>query len=104
MEKEAAVNQPSNKLLDIIPLDGHGVEGKLKTKMKRFKIIDPSGCTENTQHNTIEKVVNDLLGKGRDMSLQTYYVKCLIDEIEIEADELISAWREGERPDDLQMF
>jgi len=104
MEKEAAVNQPSNKLLDIIPLNGHGVEGELKTKMKRFKIIDPSGHTENTRHNTIEEVVNDLLGKGRDMSLQTYYVNCLIDEIEIEADELISVWLEGERPDDLQMF
>ena len=25
----------SNKLLDIIPLDGYGVEGKIKTKMKK---------------------------------------------------------------------
>ena len=29
------MSQPSNKLLDIIPLYGHGVEGKLKTKMKK---------------------------------------------------------------------
>jgi len=32
------MSQPSNKLLDIIPLDGYGVEGKLKTNMKLFKI------------------------------------------------------------------
>jgi hypothetical protein len=31
-------------------------------------------------------------------------VECLVDEIEIEADELIAAWLEGERPEDLQFF
>jgi len=29
------VKNSSNKLLDIIPLNGYGVEGKLKTKMKK---------------------------------------------------------------------
>lgn len=72
--------------------------------MKRFKIIDPSGRTENTRHNTIKEVVDDLLSSKRDLSLQKYYVECLVDDIEIEADELISAWKEGERPEDLQMF
>jgi hypothetical protein len=42
--------------------------------MKRFRIIDPS------------------------------YVVCSVDDIEIKADELIAAWNEGERPEDLQMF
>jgi len=72
--------------------------------MKRFKIIDPSERTENTRHSTIKQVVDDLLSDKRDLSLQNYYVECLIDEIEIEADELIKAWNEGERPEDLQMF
>jgi hypothetical protein len=72
--------------------------------MKRFKIIDPSGRTENTRHNTIKEVVDDLLSSKRDLSLQNYYVECLVDDIEIEADELIAAWNEGERPEDLQMF
>lgn len=72
--------------------------------MKRFKIIDPSGRTENTRHNTIKEVVYDLLSSKRDLSLQKYYVECSVDDIEIEADELISAWKEGERPEDLQMF
>ena len=49
-------------------------------------------------------MVEDLLSKNRDLSLQTYYVECLEDEIEIEADELIKAWNEGERPEDLQFF
>jgi len=72
--------------------------------MKRFKIVDPSGRTENTRHNTIKEVVEDLLSTKRDLSLQNYYVQCLVDDIQIEADELISAWNEGERPEDLQMF
>jgi hypothetical protein len=72
--------------------------------MKRFKIIDPSGRTENTRYNTIKEVVNDLKSSKRDLSLQTYYVECLVDEIEIEADELIAVWNKGERPEDLQFF
>ncbi len=72
--------------------------------MKRFKIIDPSGRIENTRHKTIKEVVEDLLSNKRDLSLQNYYVECLVDDIEIEADELITAWNEGERPEDLQMF
>jgi len=72
--------------------------------MKQFKIIDPSGRTENAKHNTIKEVVADLLSNKRDLSTQNYYVVCLFDDIEIEADELIAAWKEGERPEDLQMF
>ena len=72
--------------------------------MKRFKIIDPSGRTENSIYETIEEVVNELMSSNRDISLQTYYVECFIDEIVVSADELLEAWREGERPEDLQMF
>jgi hypothetical protein len=72
--------------------------------MKRFKIIDPSGRTENTRYKTIKEVAEDLLSNKRDLSLQKYYVECSVDDIEIEADELIAAWNEGERPEDLQMF
>lgn len=72
--------------------------------MKRFRVIDPSGRTENTRYNTIKEVVDDLLSSKRDLSLQNYYVECSVDDIEIEADELIQAWREGERPEDLQML
>ena len=72
--------------------------------MKRFKIIDPSGRTENTRHSTIKQVVEDLLSPKRDLSLQNYYVECSVDDMEIDADELIKVWKEGERPEDLQMF
>jgi hypothetical protein len=72
--------------------------------MKRFKIIDPSGRTEKTKYDTIKEVVADLLSSNRDLSLKNYYVECSVDDIEIEADELIAAWKEGERPEDLQMF
>jgi hypothetical protein len=72
--------------------------------MKLFKIIDPSGRTENTRYNTIKEVVADLLSTKRDLSLQNYYVECSVDEIEISSDELIEAWLDGERPEDLQFF
>ncbi len=72
--------------------------------MKRFKIIDPSRRTENTRYASIKEVVSDLLSSKRYLSLQNYYVECSVDDIEIEADELIAAWKEGERPEDLQMF
>ena len=72
--------------------------------MKRFKIVDPSGRTETTMYLTIKEVVDDLRSSKRDMSLQTYYVECVVDEIEIEADELIDAYDRGETPEDLQFF
>lgn len=71
---------------------------------KRFKIIDPSGRTENSRYDTIEEIVKDLQSNKRDLSLQVYYVEDIEDDIEIEADELLKAWNEGERPEDLQMF
>jgi len=72
--------------------------------MKRFRIIDPSCRTENTKHNTIADVIEDLQSDMRDLSLQTYYVEDLEDDMEISADELLEAWNDGERPEDLQMF
>jgi hypothetical protein len=72
--------------------------------MKRFKIVDPSGRTGNTLYSTLKEVVDDLKSGKRDMSLQTYYVECAVDEIEIEADELIDAYNRGETPEDLQFF
>jgi hypothetical protein len=71
---------------------------------KRFKITDPSGRTESARYSTIAEVVGDLQSSKRDVSLQSYSVEDLKDEIEIDADELLKAWSEGERPEDLQIF
>ena len=71
---------------------------------KRFKITDPSGRTETSRYDTIKEVVKDLKSSKRDLSLQNYNVECLEDEIEIDADELLKVWAEGERPEDLQFF
>jgi hypothetical protein len=71
---------------------------------KRFKIVDPSCRTENSRYDTIKEIVADLQSNKRDLSLQSYYVEDLEDDIEITADELLQAWNEGERPEDLQMF
>jgi len=72
--------------------------------MERFRIIDPSCRLETTKHDTILEVINELDKRRDNICLDTYYVECLIDDIQIDADELISAWIEGERPEDLQMF
>jgi hypothetical protein len=71
---------------------------------KRFKIVDPSGRTENSRYDTIKEIIADLQSNKRDLSLQSYYVEDLEDDMEITADELLQAWDEGERPEDLQMF
>jgi len=88
-------------LLEIIDTTN---EPNILNMMRKFKIIDPSGRTENSRYDTIKEVVADLQSNKRDLSLQTYYVEDIEDEIEIEADELLQAWREGERPEDLTMF
>lgn len=72
--------------------------------MKRFKITDPSERTSPSFHDTIKEVVNELNSKNRDTSLQTYWIECRIDDIEVTSDELLNAWNDGERPEDLQMF
>lgn len=72
--------------------------------MKRFKIIDPSNRTFNTKYDTLEEVVKDLTSSDRDYPQQTYYIECLVDDIIINAEDLIEAWNEGERPQDLQFF
>lgn len=90
-------------LLEIFELELINEPNILNMK-KRFKIIDPSGRTENSRYDTIKEVVNDLQSGRRDLSLQPYYVEDLDDDIQIEADELLTAWKEGERPEDLQMF
>lgn len=70
----------------------------------RFKITDPSGRTETSRYDTIKEVVKDLQSGKRDLSLQNYYVDDLEEDVQIEADELLEAWNEGERPEDLSMF
>jgi len=73
--------------------------------LKRFKVTtDPNGRTETTRYDTLKEVIDYLQSSKCDLSLQRYYVECLIDEMEIEADELLKYWNEGERPEDLQMF
>jgi hypothetical protein len=72
--------------------------------MNRFMISAPYGYQKPTYHKTIEEVVNQLKSKACDTSLNTYYITCLIDDIEITADELLQVWEEGERPEDLQFF
>jgi hypothetical protein len=89
-------------LIDIINTDNE--PNLIEKIMKRFTVVDPSGRTENTSHKTIKEVISDLQSNKRDLSLQTYFVECSIDDIEINADELLQAWKEGERPEDLQMF
>lgn len=72
----------------------------LKNNIMRFKIT----LNQETisRHDTTEDMYRAL--KKLNTSLNTYYVECTVDEIEVEADEFITAWEGGERMDDLQFF
>ena len=72
--------------------------------MNRFSIIDPSGRRETTKHDTIIEVIKELNSSSCNLSLQNYFIECVIDDIQISSDDLLEAWRDGERPEDLQMF
>lgn len=89
-------------LIEIINTDNE--PNLINEMMKRFRLIDPSGRRETTKHDTIIEVIKELNSSSCDLSLQNYFVECVIDDIEISADELLEAWRDGERPEDLQMF
>ena len=89
-------------LIEIINTDNE--PNIIQNKMSRFKIIDPSNRRETTSHSTIPEVIKELKSNSCDLSWQTYYIECIIDEIEITSDELLNAWKDGERPGDLQMF
>jgi hypothetical protein len=76
----------------------------MPTLTKRFRIKDPSGRREMTKHETLSEVVATLTSGSCDIENQYYYIECVIDDIEIPADELLESWKSGERPEDLQMF
>ena len=96
------LNNSMKPLIDII--DTTNEPNIIEGIMKRFEIIDPSGRRKSTKHDTIAEVIKVLKSASCDLSLQTYYIECSVDDIEINADELLKAWKDGERPEDLQMF
>lgn len=76
--------------------------------LDRYIIVDMEP-TMMVNHNThyyvgASETGADLLSDKRDLSLQQYYVECIVDDIQIDADDLIEAWNKGERPGDLQFF
>jgi hypothetical protein len=42
--------------------------------------------------------------KKQDMGLNSYMVECVVDDIEVDADDFMEAFRSGESPGDLQFF
>ena len=67
----------------------------------RFRIYAPDR-TLMIKRSSIESVIEWL--KTRDMGLETFQIEDVYDDIEVSADDLLQAWAEGERPEDLQMF
>lgn len=69
--------------------------------MKRFKIINSSKIVVYTA-DTTQECYKYLL--KQDMSLQSFMVECTIDDIEIDADDFMKTFNDGECPIDLQKF
>jgi len=72
--------------------------------MKRFRVSENLDFEEIVaKFDTIEEVVEYVNGRD-DISPAYLNVECLEDDIKIDCDELLGAWEDGERPEDLQFF
>jgi hypothetical protein len=72
--------------------------------IKRFKIVDPSGAIATESFYNLKEVMEALENGKRNPSLQVYYIEDSVSDVSVTSDELILAWRAGERPTDLEMF
>lgn len=70
-------------------------------KTLRFKITTESNDIVS-KHETTEQVYSTLL--KLDTSLNRYFITDVYEDIEVDADDFVQAWQDGERPGDLQMF
>lgn len=67
----------------------------------RFQIF--SGARDKMYKcDTLQQAIDWLL--TRDMGLEEFWVEDLKDDIEVNADDILAAYREGERYEDLQGF
>ena len=72
--------------------------------MKRFRITEDLGFEEIVaKFDTISEVVKYVYSR-EDITPAYLNVECLEDDIKIDCDELLGAWEDGERPEDLQFF
>lgn len=70
-------------------------------KIPRFRIYTPNRDCVHKCH-TMRQVEEWLL--QQDMGLMSFMVEDIKDDIEVDADDILEAYREGERYDDLQGF
>lgn len=71
--------------------------------MKRFRILNHDQSRSVVYKcETTQEVYEYLLKQDR--GLNRFIIECVVDDMEVEADEFMTAWEEGERPGDLQMF
>ena len=71
-------------------------------KVKRFSVRNQDDNIIVGKFNTTDQVYKTI--KDLDHGLCNYYITCNIDDIEVSADDFLKAWKDGERPGDLQMF
>lgn len=73
-----------------------------KASAFRFRLHSLRHHDEVGRFATIEDLVKSV--KHYDMALDSYTVEDKQEEAEVDLEELIEAWRRGERPLDLSMF
>lgn len=71
-------------------------------KIKRFRVFNADEQLMVVKCDTTEKIYQAL--KRLDLTLAHYFVDCVVDDIEVTADEFIEAWESGEHFEDLQFF
>lgn len=68
---------------------------------KRFRVHDWENCVV-FKADTTEEVFQWL--KKQDLGLASFRIECLVDDIEIDSEEFMQAFYDGECPGDLQFF
>ena len=69
--------------------------------MKRFRVLD-YGRNVVFKSETTEACFKYL--KTQNMGLSSFTVEDVVDDIEVDADDFVTAFNEGETPMDLQFF
>lgn len=71
--------------------------------VKRFRVFNTEYQTRVFEADTTNEVA-DFFSKQDVTTLEEFFVDCVIDDIEVTANDFMEVWNEGERPGDLQFF
>lgn len=70
---------------------------------KRFRVFNRELQSSPFRADTTKEIF-DWLKKQDSLLIGDLFIDCTVDDIEVDAQEFIDVWEQGERPGDLQFF